>query len=83
VGQCTYFVTPPDGHVYANRPSNNAEAEKRRSERFQVSVPSNIPIVLPVEETNPIFPATLDLRLPLRLPLPEHPSSASPGVYKP
>jgi uncharacterized protein (DUF2126 family) len=64
VAQCTYFVAPPDGRVYPTRPTSAAEAEGRRSERFQVNTPSRDTIELPGEETNSIFPMTLDLRLP-------------------
>jgi uncharacterized protein (DUF2126 family) len=66
VGQCTYYVAPPDGSFYETRPSNAAEAEQRRHQRFQVSVPAAGPIDVPEEEINPLFPMTLDLRLPLR-----------------
>jgi uncharacterized protein (DUF2126 family) len=64
VAQCTYFVAPPDGRVYPTRPTTAAEAEGRRSERFQINTPSQDTIELPGEETNSIFPMTLDLRLP-------------------
>jgi uncharacterized protein (DUF2126 family) len=63
IGQCTYHVAPPDGRVYTSRPADAAEAEARRLERFQVKGPGLIPMTPPEEETNPIFPLTLDLRL--------------------
>jgi uncharacterized protein (DUF2126 family) len=64
IGQCTYHVAPPDGGLYTARPVNDAEAEVRRHERFQVTSPALNPMAPPDEETNPIFPLTLDLRLP-------------------
>jgi uncharacterized protein (DUF2126 family) len=64
IGQCTYHVQPPDGRLYAARPFNPAEAEERRLERFQVDAPSLLPVTVPEDEINPIFPATLDLRIP-------------------
>ncbi len=30
IGRCTYYVAPPDGRVYAAKPTNAAEAEARR-----------------------------------------------------
>jgi uncharacterized protein (DUF2126 family)/transglutaminase-like putative cysteine protease len=64
IGQCIYHVAPPDGRQYTARPVDAAEAEHRRLERFQVIGHSVAPLVVPEDETNPIFPATLDLRLP-------------------
>jgi uncharacterized protein (DUF2126 family) len=69
--QCTYHVTPPDGSFYTGRPADAAEAQKRRQERFQAAAPATIPMPLPEEETNPIFPATLDLRIPPPQPRPQ------------
>ncbi|MGD0731821.1 MAG: transglutaminase family protein [Terracidiphilus sp.] len=66
IGQCTYHVSPPDGHLYASRPANAAEAESRRLERFQATPPTLVPMEAPEEEINPLFPMTLDLRLPPR-----------------
>jgi uncharacterized protein (DUF2126 family) len=66
IGQCTYHVGPPDGGSYAARPVNAAEAEGRRIERFKVTRPALSPMAAPEEEINPLFPMTLDLRLPLR-----------------
>ena len=63
IGQCTYFVAPPSGRFYPNRPADAAEAEARRKERFEISN-EIFPMMPPKEETNPIFPATLDLRIP-------------------
>jgi uncharacterized protein (DUF2126 family) len=66
IGQCTYHVAAPDGRSYAARPVNAAEAEDRRLERFQTATPTLNPIEAPEEEINPLFPMTLDLRLPPR-----------------
>jgi uncharacterized protein (DUF2126 family)/transglutaminase-like putative cysteine protease len=66
IGQCTYHVAPPDGRSYAARPVNAAEAENRRLERFQAATPALNPMAAPEEEINPLFPMTLDLRLPPR-----------------
>jgi uncharacterized protein (DUF2126 family) len=66
IGQCTYHVGPPDGRQYPARPANAAEAEDRRMERFQVAAPALRPIAPLEEEINPLFPMTLDLRLPPR-----------------
>jgi uncharacterized protein (DUF2126 family) len=64
VGRCVYHVAPPDGRVYEKRPVNAAEAEARRSERFErVDAPSG-PMAAPEAETNAVFPMTLDLRIP-------------------
>ena len=64
IARCTYRVGPPEGRNYTSRPVNAREAEQRRLERFQVSDPAPGPRTAPKEETNPIFPMTLDLRLP-------------------
>ncbi len=67
IAQCTYLVGPPDGKTYSSRPANAAEAEARRMERFQVNAPDPHRTAAPEEEPNPIFPGTLDMRMP-RLP---------------
>jgi uncharacterized protein (DUF2126 family)/transglutaminase-like putative cysteine protease len=64
IARCTYCVSPPEGRQYTSRPANATEAEQRRRERFQVSDPAPGPVTAPKEENNPIFPMTLDLRLP-------------------
>jgi uncharacterized protein (DUF2126 family) len=64
LGQGTYYVARPNGVLYAGRPGDAAEATKRRDERFQIGKPSAVPVHVPDDETNPIFPFTLDLRLP-------------------
>ena len=67
VAQCTYHVVPPNDLRYADRPVNIAEAEERRSQRFEVSFSSaGKPVTIAEEECNPFFPMTLDLRMPLR-----------------
>ncbi len=68
IGQCAYHVEPPDGRQYTTRPANAAEAEGRRMERFQVTSPSLDLAAIPEDETNPIFPGTLDMRVPIRRP---------------
>jgi uncharacterized protein (DUF2126 family) len=64
LGRCVYHVGSPDGRAYTARPMNATEAEDRRRQRFQISCPPPGPIAVPEEETNPIFPMTLDLRFP-------------------
>ncbi len=64
IARCTYRVGPPEGRQYTSRPANATEAEQRRRERFHVSDPAPGPVTAPKEENNPIFPMTLDLRLP-------------------
>ena len=54
----------PTVGAYTARPVNATEAEDRRRQRFQESDPTPGLIAVPEEETNPIFPMTLDLRLP-------------------
>ena len=63
LGQCVYRVEPPEGREYGGRPADAAEALARRLERFEV-VDRIDPVTMPVEEMNPIFPGTLDLRIP-------------------
>jgi uncharacterized protein (DUF2126 family)/transglutaminase-like putative cysteine protease len=65
IGRCIYHVERPDGRGYTARPANAAEAEGRRLERFQATSPS-LEAAIPEDETNPIFPGTLDLRVPTR-----------------
>jgi uncharacterized protein (DUF2126 family) len=64
VGRCTYYVSAPHGRVYSARPVNAAEAAERRRERFEIGVPAADRMAVPEEETNSIFPMTLDLRMP-------------------
>ena len=67
IAQCTYHVGPPDGSAYTGRPADTAEAEKRREERFQVGPPTRAEVVPPLEEPNPIYPGTLDMRVNMRM----------------
>jgi len=64
IGRCVYHVGSPDGRAYTARPVNATEAADRRRQRFQISGPPPGPVAVPEEETNPIFPLTLDLRFP-------------------
>jgi uncharacterized protein (DUF2126 family)/transglutaminase-like putative cysteine protease len=64
VARCTYYAGRPDGELYSGRPADAAEAKTRRMERFQVSAPPADGMQAPPEETNPVFPMTLDLRWP-------------------
>jgi uncharacterized protein (DUF2126 family) len=65
IGQCTYRVDPPEDRKYEHRPESASEAEARRLERFSMINPI-VPVAVPEEEINPIFPGTLDLRIPSR-----------------
>lgn len=76
VARCTYFVDPPDGRIYNVRPADAAEAAQRRTERFQISDRPPVTMVVPKEEHNPIYPMTLDLRMP---PPPQEPSIMKAG----
>jgi uncharacterized protein (DUF2126 family) len=62
IGRCTYHTGPPDGRPYTARPTNAREAEERRRERFQGSGHTLGPMAAPEQESDPIFPLTLDLR---------------------
>jgi len=64
IGRCAYHVGPPDGRTYTARPINAKEAEERRAERFQRCDAVLGTMAAPKEQTNPMFPMTLDLRLP-------------------
>ncbi|HXM60725.1 MAG TPA: transglutaminase family protein [Terriglobales bacterium] len=64
IGRCAYHVGSPDGRAYTARPVNAMEAADRRQQCFQKLGPTPGLITVPEEETNPIFPMTLDLRLP-------------------
>jgi len=64
IGRCAYHVGSPDGRAYTARPVNATEAANRRRQRFQKSDPTPALMTAPEEETNPIFPMTLDLRFP-------------------
>jgi uncharacterized protein (DUF2126 family)/transglutaminase-like putative cysteine protease len=62
VGGCTFHVQHPEGRTYPTRPVNAAEAESRRAERFESGAHTPGVVTIRVEETNPYFPMTLDLR---------------------
>jgi uncharacterized protein (DUF2126 family) len=64
IGRCIYHVEAPGERIYTDRPANAAEAMERRMERFAIAAARNGAMTEPAEETNPIFPMTLDLRLP-------------------
>jgi len=64
IGQCIYRVGPPDGRTHPARPVDAAEARERRLERFQESSHTLDHIAVPEEESNSVFPMTLDLRRP-------------------
>lgn len=66
IGRCIYHAGPPQGRAYPSRPVDANEAAGRRKERFQEADAGIDAITLPPEEANPIFPLTLDLRLPAR-----------------
>jgi uncharacterized protein (DUF2126 family) len=68
IGRCAYHVTSPTGARYSTRPANAGEAETRRTERFQKLNPQSSSVSLPTDETNPLFPMTLDLRWPAPAP---------------
>jgi uncharacterized protein (DUF2126 family) len=65
--QFTYRVDSPQGREYKGRPTDAADAETRRLERFEMIDPI-APVAVPEEEINPIFPGTLDLRIPAPSP---------------
>lgn len=83
VGRCTYYAASPDGQPYPSLPLNAAEASERRRDRFKKFDPTDLPeaVTVPEEEVNPIFPMTLDMRLPVRRGTSEKRTAA--GVEKP
>jgi uncharacterized protein (DUF2126 family) len=75
IGRCAYHVGSPDGRAYTARPVNATEAANRRRQRFQKTDPTPGLMAVPEEETNLIFPMTLDLRFP-----PGQKTIAKPGL---
>jgi uncharacterized protein (DUF2126 family) len=72
IGRCIYHATPPDGRIHTSRPADATEAEERRKARFEEVAPPPGAMAAPEEEMNPVFPMTLDLRLPqLARPAPQ------------
>ena len=64
VAGCTYHVMHPAGRNYETFPINAYEAESRRLSRFTPFGHTTTPYRPPVEEPNPMYPHTLDLRRP-------------------
>jgi uncharacterized protein (DUF2126 family)/transglutaminase-like putative cysteine protease len=62
VGGCTWHVVHPGGRAFETRPVNVLEAESRRVSRFFATGHTPGPFAAPVEEANPEYPCTLDLR---------------------
>ena len=62
IGGCTYYVAHPGGRSYNTFPVNSNEAEARRRARFYPFGHTPNLSAVPIEEVNPDFPFTLDLR---------------------
>ena len=62
VGGCTYHTAHPAGRNYETFPVNANEAEARRAARFFAAGHSGGSWPLPLPESNPLHPLTLDLR---------------------
>ena len=62
VGGCSYHTGHPGGLNPEAFPVNALEAEGRRAGRFFKSGHTGGPATLPIDEPNPTFPLTLDMR---------------------
>ena len=81
IGRCTYHVGPPDGSLYTARPANARRPQTAVGSAFKYPTLRQGPMAAPEEETNPIFPMTLDLRLPPPAsPLGQATHSEKPGL---
>ncbi|HUB30037.1 MAG TPA: hypothetical protein VL967_10080 [Terracidiphilus sp.] len=61
--ESTQQVGLVEGRGYNGRPVDASEALARRLERSEVIDPV-VPVSMAEEEVNPVFPGTLDLRIP-------------------